>query len=74
MLKEWTRSGTLQSPSPTSSLNGSIAVCKSGTFPVTRPTLVLKSLAPPGKYFYVWLDAPIGYMASFKISARAVLI
>jgi methionyl-tRNA synthetase len=19
-----------------------------------------------GKYFYVWLDAPIGYMASFK--------
>src|SRR5690242_10053130 len=20
----------------------------------------------PGKYFYVWLDAPIGYMASFK--------
>ena len=25
----------------------------------------------PGKYFYVWLDAPIGYMASFKnLSAR----
>ncbi|MGS2723267.1 methionine--tRNA ligase [Porticoccus sp. GXU_MW_L64] len=21
----------------------------------------------PGKYFYVWLDAPIGYMASFKV-------
>ena len=21
------------------------------------------------KFFYVWLDAPIGYMASFKISA-----
>lgn len=20
----------------------------------------------PGKYFYVWLDAPIGYMGSFK--------
>ncbi|EQD80641.1 methionyl-tRNA synthetase, partial [mine drainage metagenome] len=20
----------------------------------------------PGKYFYVWLDAPIGYLASFK--------
>ncbi len=20
----------------------------------------------PGKYFYVWLDAPVGYMASFK--------
>jgi methionyl-tRNA synthetase len=20
----------------------------------------------PGKYFYVWLDAPIGYLAAFK--------
>jgi methionyl-tRNA synthetase len=20
----------------------------------------------PGKFFYVWLDAPIGYMGSFK--------
>ncbi len=20
----------------------------------------------PGKYFYVWLDAPVGYLASFK--------
>ena len=20
----------------------------------------------PGKYFYVWLDAPVGYMASLK--------
>jgi len=24
----------------------------------------------PGKYFYVWLDAPIGYMASFKHLCR----
>ncbi len=24
----------------------------------------------PGKYFYVWLDAPIGYMASFKNLCR----
>ena len=24
----------------------------------------------PGKYFYVWLDAPIGYMASFKQYCR----
>ncbi|BCX82420.1 methionyl-tRNA synthetase [Methylomarinovum caldicuralii] len=24
----------------------------------------------PGKYFYVWLDAPIGYMASFKRLCR----
>jgi len=28
----------------------------------------------PGKYFYVWLDAPIGYMASFQnLCARAGL-
>ena len=25
----------------------------------------------PGKYFYVWLDAPIGYMASFKHWCKA---
>ena len=24
----------------------------------------------PGKYFYVWLDAPVGYMASFKKPVR----
>ena len=26
----------------------------------------------PGKYFYVWLDAPIGYLASFKHYAERV--
>jgi methionyl-tRNA synthetase len=26
----------------------------------------------PGKYFYVWLDAPIGYMASHKIHCDSV--
>ena len=26
----------------------------------------------PGKYFYVWLDAPIGYMASFENLCRRV--
>jgi methionyl-tRNA synthetase len=26
----------------------------------------------PGKYFYVWLDAPVGYMASFKHLAANV--
>ena len=31
-----------------------------------RPTSDSKSPASPGKFFYVWLDAPIGYMASFK--------
>ena len=27
----------------------------------------------PGKYFYVWLDAPIGYMGSFKTCVQNVL-
>lgn len=26
----------------------------------------------PGKYFYVWLDAPVGYLASFKAYCRKV--
>ncbi len=26
----------------------------------------------PGKYFYVWLDAPLGYMASFKNLAERI--
>ncbi|QWL69895.1 methionine--tRNA ligase [Aeromonas hydrophila] len=35
---------------------------------ITRdaPYFGFEILGAPGKYFYVWLDAPIGYMASFK--------
>jgi methionyl-tRNA synthetase len=31
-----------------------------------RAVLRLRDPDAPGKYFYVWLDAPIGYMGSFK--------
>ncbi len=31
-----------------------------------HPTLVLKFPDAPNKFFYVWMDAPIGYLASFK--------
>jgi methionyl-tRNA synthetase len=31
-----------------------------------RPISASRFPIKPGKYFYVWLDAPIGYMASFK--------
>ena len=43
-------------------------VCAPGISLVTPPTW----LYHPGttdKYFYVWMDAPIGYMASFKTCA-----
>ncbi len=30
------------------------------------PYFGFESPDAPGKYFYVWLDAPVGYMASFK--------
>lgn len=36
-----------------------------GYFP-RRPLFRFRDSRCPGKYFYVWLDAPIGYMASFK--------
>jgi len=32
-----------------------------------RPTSVSRSPDTPTKYFYVWLDAPIGYMASHEV-------
>ncbi|GIS41180.1 MAG: hypothetical protein Ct9H90mP13_10260 [Pseudomonadota bacterium] len=31
-----------------------------------RPTLVFLIPGEEDKYFYVWLDAPIGYFASLK--------
>ncbi|MGT2491475.1 class I tRNA ligase family protein [Cupriavidus basilensis] len=40
--------------------------CRTGTSRVTRRTSASRFPGAPGKYFYVWLDAPIGYYASFK--------
>jgi methionyl-tRNA synthetase len=37
-----------------------------GTFRATHPTSASRFPNAPGKYFYVWLDAPIGYLASLK--------
>jgi len=36
------------------------------------PILELKFPTPPGKYFYVWLDAPVGYLASLKAYCRKI--
>src|SRR5699024_7577870 len=65
-LREWTKSGTLQT-SVANKLNEWI---EEGLQPwdISReaPYFGFEIPDQPGKYFYVWLDAPIGYMASFK--------
>ncbi len=66
MLKDWTRSGTL-APSVANKLaewlDGGLQ-----EWDISRdaPYFGFEIPDAPGKYFYVWLDAPIGYMASFK--------
>src|SRR5690554_593854 len=66
MLKEWTRSGALQE----SVANKLAEWLDSGLqeWDISRdaPYFGFEIPGAPGKYFYVWLDAPIGYMASFK--------
>ena len=44
--------------------------CAPGTSRATRRISASRSRAHPGKYFYVWLDAPIGYLASLQAAVR----
>ncbi|MBS3954513.1 MAG: methionine--tRNA ligase [Methylomicrobium sp.] len=66
MLTEWTQAGHLQHE-VTNKLNewleGDLH-----EWDISRdaPYFGFEIPDAPGKYFYVWLDAPIGYMASFK--------
>lgn len=66
LLKQWTQSGALQ-PEVMNKLNEWFAA---GLLPwdISRdaPYFGFEIPGQVGKYFYVWLDAPIGYMASFK--------
>lgn len=66
MLKEWTRSGTLQD----SVANKLAEWLDSGLheWDISRdaPYFGFEIPDAPGKYFYVWLDAPIGYMSAFQ--------
>lgn len=65
MLREWTRAGHLQ----TQIANKLHEWLKSGleNWDISRDAPYFGFEIPdhPGKYFYVWLDAPVGYMASF---------
>ena len=69
-LKQWTRSGTLQAEAA-NKMNewlGEASDNKLSDWDISRdaPYFGFEIPDAPGKYFYVWLDAPIGYMASFK--------
>ena len=65
-LKQWTRSGTLQ-PEAANKM-GEWFESGLSDWDISRdaPYFGFEIPDAPGKYFYVWLDAPIGYMASFK--------
>ncbi|MFE8069459.1 methionine--tRNA ligase [Marinobacteraceae bacterium S3BR75-40.1] len=65
-LKDWTRSGTLQ-PQVANKLSEWLDA-ELHPWDISRdaPYFGFEIPDAPGKYFYVWLDAPIGYLASFK--------
>jgi len=66
MLREWTTSGALQ-PQITNKLAEWLdAGLQEWDISRDAPYFGFEIPDAPGKYFYVWLDAPIGYMASFK--------
>lgn len=66
MLKEWTSSGSLQ-PETQHKVNEFFeAGLQAWDISRDAPYFGFELPDAPNKYFYVWLDAPIGYMASFK--------
>ncbi|RTZ79845.1 MAG: methionine--tRNA ligase [Gammaproteobacteria bacterium] len=66
MLREWTRGGHLQ-PEVANKLDEWFeAGLREWDISRDAPYFGFEIPGHPGKYFYVWLDAPIGYMASFK--------
>ena len=71
-LKEWTQSGAVQ-PEVLNKISewiepGEDGRPKMGDWDISRdaPYFGIEIPDAPGKYFYVWLDAPIGYLASLK--------
>lgn len=65
-LKEWTRSGTLQDEVANKLSEWLDSGLQEWDISRDAPYFGFEIPDAPGKYFYVWLDAPIGYMASFK--------
>ncbi|MFZ5723105.1 MAG: methionine--tRNA ligase [Pseudomonadota bacterium] len=66
MLREWTRSGTLQPEIANKLAEWLGDELRPWDISREAPYFGFEIPDKPGKYFYVWLDAPIGYMASFE--------
>ncbi|MEL0169070.1 MAG: methionine--tRNA ligase [Pseudomonadaceae bacterium] len=66
MLKQWTRSGSLQDAVANKIAEWLDSGLQEWDISRDAPYFGFEIPGEPGKYFYVWLDAPIGYMASFK--------
>ena len=71
-LKAWTNSGAVQ-PEVLNKITewiepGEDGKPKMGDWDISRdaPYFGIEIPDAPGKYFYVWLDAPVGYLASLK--------
>ena len=69
-LRKWTTSGTLQ-PEAANKMRewlGEAGENKLSDWDISRdaPYFGFEIPDAPGKYFYVWLDAPVGYMGSFR--------
>ncbi len=66
LLKDWTRKGHLQSEVSNKLDEWFEAGLKQWDISRDAPYFGFPIPETVDKYFYVWLDAPIGYMASFK--------
>nr|CRH05523.1 Methionyl-tRNA synthetase [Candidatus Magnetococcus massalia] len=65
-LEEWTHSGTLQDEMAAKLREWFEQGLKNWDISRDGPYFGFEIPDAPGKYFYVWLDAPIGYMAATK--------
>jgi methionyl-tRNA synthetase len=66
MLKQWLDSGTLQPQVANKLREWTDAGLQEWDISRDAPYFGFEIPGEPGKYFYVWLDAPIGYIASFQ--------
>ncbi|CDZ76326.1 Methionine--tRNA ligase [Legionella massiliensis] len=66
LLREWTRKGHLQTEVANKLDEWFEAGLKQWDISRDAPYFGFQIPGTKDKYFYVWLDAPIGYMASFK--------
>ena len=66
MLKTWTRAGHIQKEIANKMDEWLEEGLRDWDISRNAPYWGFEIPDAPGKYFYVWLDAPIGYMASFK--------